>query len=407
MLEKDIQRQLDVIRRGTELVIDELELADRIENSIRQNAPLTVKLGVDPTAPELHLGHTVVLRKLRHFQDLGHQAVFLIGDFTGRIGDPTGRDKSRIPLTESEVRRNAETYKRQIAGVVDVTRLKTVRNSSWLKRLTFEDVVRLTSTATVAQLLEHNTFRERFQHAQSIRMNELLYPFMQAYDSVELQADIELGGTDQTFNLTFGRDLQRCMNQKPQVCITLPILPGTDGKLKMSKSLGNSIGVSDSPYVMFEKIMRMVDDNIVPYFLLLTDKPTREIEKLRDKLSGDPPTEYILRQKRELASSIVRTFYGPEAAGLAQSSYGRIEKEVVGVHRVPLVECDSSRSIPILRLLVISGRASSNSEARRLIRQGAVSVNNSRIENADQRINVGQETILRIGKTYLSKLIAS
>lgn len=408
MIAAEVQNQLEVIRRGVELIIDESELARKIKDSLLADKPLTVKLGVDPTAPELHLGHTVVLRKLRHFQDLGHQAIFLIGDFTGRIGDPTGRDKSRVPLTESDVNRNAETYRHQIASVIDVTRLKIVRNSSWLKTLTFEDVVRLTSTATVAQLLEHNTFRERFQQEQSIRMNELLYPFMQAYDSVALEADIELGGTDQTFNLTFGRDLQRCMNQSPQVCITLPILPGTDGKQKMSKSLGNSIGVSDPPYIMFEKLMRMVDENILPYFLLLTDKSLTEIELLKKKLDGEElTTEILLREKRDLASRVVRTFHGLEAARIAEDSYGQNAKGGVALTQVPLIECDHMVSISILRLLVLTGGASSKNEARRLVRQGAVSVNNSRVDDLDQRIDVQSEALLRVGKSYLARLIAA
>jgi tyrosyl-tRNA synthetase len=239
-------------------------------------------------------------------------------------------------------------------------------------------------------------------------MNELLYPFMQAYDSVALEADIELGGTDQTFNLTFGRDLQRCMNQSPQVCITLPILPGTDGKQKMSKSLGNSIGVSDPPYIMFEKLMRMVDENILPYFLLLTDKSLTEIELLKKKLDGEElTTEILLREKRDLASRVVRTFHGLEAARIAEESYGQYAKGGVALTQVPLIECDHMVSISILRLLVLTGGASSKNEARRLVRQGAVSVNNSRVDDLDQRIDVQSEALLRVGKSYLARLIAA
>ena len=406
MIETDVHRQLDLIRRGADRIIDEDELKGKIENSIRTRVPLVIKLGVDPTAPDLHLGHTVIFRKLRHFQEMGHQAVFLIGDFTGRIGDPTGRDKSRPPLSEESVRLNARTYQQQISALLDTTSLKIVFNSSWLKALTFEDVVRLTSLTTVARLLDHNTFRVRFEQAESIRMNELLYPFMQAYDSFALKADVELGGTDQTFNLTFGRDLQRALGQNPQVCLTMPILPGTDGKQKMSKSLGNYVGVNESPYIMFEKLMRMVDENIVPYFLLLTNKPAVEISDIEVKLCKEPSTEYILGQKSALAFSIVSDFHGLEAARLAKDSYGQMDKEGVAVKEIPRVECDEKLSIPVVRLLMVAGRASSKNEARRLIQQGAVTVDNMRIDNLDQRIDIGHEVVMRVGKTYLGRLRA-
>lgn len=404
--ESDIEFQLNFIRRGTERIIEEDELLQRIRISKKSNCPLVVKLGVDPTAHDLHLGHTVVFRKLRHFQQLGHKAVFLIGDFTGCIGDPTGRDQTRPPLTEEQVLENAKTYQKQISKILDPTSLKVVFNSSWLKGLTFEDVVRLTAWTTMARLLEHNTFRTRFEHAESIRFNEMLYPFMQAYDSVALCADVELGGTDQTFNLTFGRDIQKAYGQEPQICITMPILPGTDGKNKMSKSLGNYIGIDEPPYIMYEKLMRMVDENLVPYFILLTEKPLDEISVIEGKLKNEPSTDFVLQQKKELAFLIVETFHGSEAARQAAAGYGKEEKEGIQTIEIPGVELGENHSISIVRLLMVVGRASSRSEARRLVQQGAVSINNVRIDDVDKNINVNSELRLRVGKSFLTKIVA-
>lgn len=405
MVNDDKDLQLELLLRGVDRVIEGIELQSRVEQSIQSQTPLIVKLGADPTAPDLHLGHTVVFRKLRHFQQLGHQAVFLIGDFTGRIGDPTGRDQTRPPLTEEQVYSNALTYQKQISKILNISELKIVFNSSWLKSMSFEDIVRLTSWTTMAKLLEHNTFRTRFEHADSIRFNEMLYPFMQAYDSVALKADVELGGTDQTFNLAFGRDIQRAFGQLPQVCITLPILIGTDGKQKMSKSLGNYIGIDEEPYIMYEKLMRMVDENIVPYFTLLTDKPLSEIELIQRNLENNPSTEFLLSMKSDLANCIVREYHGEEAANQARMSYGNSQKYGIKSIEVEKTEVSPEKEISILRLLVLSGRASSKSVARRLVQQGGVYIDDMKIEDADKLILLTKSVVLRIGKTFLGVMV--
>jgi tyrosyl-tRNA synthetase len=403
MIVSDKDQQLELIYRGVDRVIEEREITAKVESSIRSQAPLVVKLGADPTAPDLHLGHTVVFRKLRHFQQLGHKPVFLIGDFTGRIGDPTGRDQTRPPLTAEQVQANAVTYQKQIGKILDLSRLTIVFNSSWLKSMLFEDVVRLTSWTTMARLLEHNTFRERFKQADSIRFNEMLYPFMQAYDSVELRADVELGGTDQTFNLTFGRDIQRVFGQTPQVCITLPILPGTDGKQKMSKSLGNYVGIDEPPYIMYEKLMRMVDENIVPYFTLLTDKPLGEIKDIEKRLAENPSTEFVLSLKSELAHTIVTQFHGELAANQSRAGYG-----VAGKEGIEDLEIDNSElaegAISVVRLLMLSGRASSKGDARRLIEQGGVYVDNQKVMEVSKSISLSGPMLLRVGRTYLGRV---
>lgn len=405
ILNNDVEFQLSLIKRGTERIIEESELVQKIYTSKRNNRPLVVKLGVDPTASDLHLGHAVVFRKLRHFQQLGHKVVFLIGDFTGRIGDPTGRDKTRPLLTEDQVQENAKTYQKQISKILDLTSIEVVFNSSWLKRMTLEDVVRLTSWTTMAKLLEHDTFRNRFEHAESIRFNEMLYPFMQAYDSVVLNADVELGGTDQTFNLTFGRDIQKAHGQEPQICITMPILPGTDGKNKMSKSLDNYVGIDEPPYTMYEKLMRMVDENLVTYFTLLTEKHLDTISEIEGKLKKEPSTEFVLQLKKELAFLIVETFHGTEAARQAEARYGKEDKEGIQDIEIPKAELSEDNSISLVRLLMIVGKAYSKSEARRLIQQGGVSVNNVKIVDIDKNIIIDGEILLRVGKSFFVKVI--
>ncbi len=404
-MQTEIDHQFSLIQRGSERIIEENDLKEKIRKSLESNKPLIVKLGADPTAPDLHLGHIVILKKLRHFQQLNHQAVFLIGDFTGRIGDPTGRDQTRPPLTEEQVLINAKSYQQQIEKILDPLKLKIVFNSHWLKNLAFEDIIKLTAWTTMAKLLEHNTFRTRFEQNESIRFNEMLYPFMQAYDSVALNADIELGGTDQTFNLTFGRDIQKVFGQDPQVCITMPILPGTDGKNKMSKSLGNYIGIDEPPYLMYEKIMRMADDNIVPYFILLTDKPLNEISAIENKLKTQSETGFILEQKKDLAFNIVEFFHNKIAAEKAQESYGKESKEGIRIIKIPNAEISSDKTLSIIRLLQISGKASSRSEARRLIEQGGVSINNVKIKSIENYIKIENEIILKVGKSFICKII--
>jgi len=394
--------QLELIQRGVESLINQEELVKKIEGSIISGIPLNIKLGVDPTAPDIHLGHTVVFRKLRHFQDLGHKVFFLIGDFTARIGDPSGRDKTRPPLTEEQILVNAQTYLDQISKILDKEKTTVVYNSHWLKNMTFEDVVKLAAQSTMAKLLEHNTFKQRFESGESIRLHEFLYPFMQGYDSVALEADVELGGTDQTFNLTFARDLQRFFGQEPQICITMPILTGTDGVQKMSKSLGNYIGIDEPAPIMFEKIMRMHDNNIVLYFTLLTDVDLREINEMESALRNNPSTSYILDIKKKLAFEIVKTYQGNNKAQHALQGYG---KQII--NEIPEISiADLSQSIVLVDLIKEIFSLSSKSESRTLIKQGAVSVSGAKLLNPDINIELLEGMVVKAGKSKLVKLIA-
>ena len=395
-----INQQLELIQRGVETLINLDELTEKINNSIASGKPLRIKLGVDPTAPDIHLGHTVVFRKLRHFQDLGHQVFFLIGDFTARIGDPSGRDKTRPPLTEEQVLENAQTYLNQISKILDKEKTTVVYNSHWLKNMTFEDVVKLAAQSTMAKLLEHNTFKQRFESGESIRLNEFLYPFMQGYDSVALKADVELGGTDQTFNLTFARDLQKFFGQEPQICITMPILTGTDGVQKMSKSLGNYIGIDEPAPIMFEKIMRMHDANIILYFTLLTDVDLLEISAMESALGNNPSTSYILDIKKRLAYEIVKTYHGEARANIALGEYGKQQKE--GIPIVPVNKINAR--IPLIELIKELFVLDSKNASRTLIKQGAVSISGEKLFDPEKIITPTPGMIIKAGKSRVVEI---
>lgn len=396
--------QLTLINRGTAEIISETELLDKLLVSQNENKPLVIKLGVDPTAPDIHLGHTVVLRKLRHFQALGHTIKFLIGDFTGRIGDPSGRDVTRPPLTENQIIVNARTYIEQVSKILDKNKLDVVFNSSWLKNMTFEKVINLAAQTTMSKLMEHNTFRKRFDSSDSIRMHEFLYPFMQGYDSVELRADVELGGTDQTFNLTFGREIQKCYGQQPQVCITMPILVGTDGKQKMSKSLGNYIGIDEPAPIIFEKIMQMNDENIVSYFTLLTDIPLEQINKLNLDLQSNPTTEMIITSKKKLAFEIVRQYHPLEISEKAAKDYGNLYKD--GLPEVEITHLSSNRAgfANIIEFLLEVFKLKGRSECRRYIEPGAVKINGNKITDIEAIIRLEKDTVVQLGKKRTIRL---
>lgn len=397
-----LECQLELIQRGVENLINREELVKKIEKSISSGIPLNVKLGVDPTAPDIHLGHTVVFRKLLHLQELGHKVFFLIGDFTARIGDPSGRDKTRPPLTEEQILENAQTYLDQISKILDKEKTTVVYNSHWLKNMTFEDVVKLAAQSTMAKLLEHNTFKQRFESGESIRLHEFLYPFMQGYDSVALEADVELGGTDQTFNLTFARDLQKFFGQEPQICITMPILTGTDGVQKMSKSLGNYIGIDEPAPIMFEKIMRMHDNNIILYFTLLTDVDLHEINEIESVLGNNPSTSYILDIKKKLAFEIVRTYHGDSNAHLALQGYG---KQITnGIPEISITEF--AQSVVLVDLIKELFSLNSKNESRTLIKQGAVTVSGEKLLNPDISLELKEGMIVKAGKSKIVKLIA-
>ena len=398
-----LNEQLDLIQRGTEEIIPIEELEAKIKKSIETGIPLNVKLGADPSRPDLHLGHTVVLKKLRHFQDLGHQAILIIGDFTGMIGDPTGRSKTRPPLTLEETREFGKTYFEQASKVIDGTKAKILYNSEWLAKMTFEDVIKLASKYTVARMLERDDFEKRYKNGEPISIHEFLYPLAQAMDSVAIKADVELGGTDQKFNLLVGRDIQREYGQDPQVILTMPILPGTDGVEKMSKSLDNYIGISEPPDEIYGKTMSIPDSLIYTYFELVTDVSKEELNLIKQQLSD--PTVNPRDLKRKLARTIVEQYYSKEAALQAEENFDKIfvRKEIPDEVIEVFVNQESASNI--ISLLRSIGAAPSNSEARRLVDQGGVSINGEKIQNSNSPIQIQSGSILKVGKRKFYKLI--
>jgi tyrosyl-tRNA synthetase len=390
--------QLHVIKRGSADVIVESELAAKLQHSRNTNTPLTVKLGLDPTAPDLHLGHTVVLRKLRDFQDLGHQVVVILGDFTGMIGDPTGRSETRRPLTWDEIRANAATYQEQLGKVLDMSRARLELNSAWLARLTMEDVIRLTAHFTVAQMLQREDFASRYTAGRPISLHEFLYPIAQAYDSVALKADVELGGTDQTFNLLVGRDLQRACGQEPQIAVTVPILAGLDGVQKMSKSLGNYVGIDEPPGDMYGKLMSISDEVMWRYYELLTRESEAELATLR---AGHP-----MDAKKRLAWTLTEQFHGRGAADEAAARFARLHQKRAAPEDVEERRIVVSASRVVLAVLLRDvGLVGSSSEGRRMIKQGAVEVDGSRISSADEQLQVGASHLLRVGKRRFLRVV--
>jgi tyrosyl-tRNA synthetase len=374
---KPVPEQLERIRKGAVDVISEPELVTKLRRSVEKDQPLTVKVGFDPTAPDLHLGHTVLIRKMKHFQDLGHRVIFVIGDFTGMIGDPTGRSKTRPPLSAEQIRQNAETYKRQIFKILNPEKTIVDFNSRWLGAMKSEEWVRLCAKHTVAAMLKRDEFAKRYQSEQPISIHELLYPLAQAYDSVFLKADFELGGTDQKFNLLVGRDIQREFGQEPQVILTTPILEGLDGVEKMSKSLNNYVGIQEDPRTMYGKVMSISDPLMFRYYELLTDLSPAEVDRMRRDVEEDKAHPMDL--KRALAGQIVSNFHGAEAARAAAEAFtrefqhGEVPEEMPQFHiRGPISLVDA---------LVHTSLAPSKSEARRLIRSGAVSINQHNISD--------------------------
>ncbi len=391
-----VEEQLAEIRRGTVEIIPEADLVAKLERSRREGRPLRVKLGMDPSAPDLHLGHTVVIQKLRQFQQLGHHVIFLIGDFTGMIGDPTGRSETRRPLTRNEVAQNAETYRRQIFKILDPQRTEIAFNSSWLGAMTFDDVIRLAAKHTVARMLERDDFRKRFESQQPIGIHEFLYPLAQGYDSVALRADVELGGTDQKFNLLVGRELQREYGQEPQVIVTTPLLEGIRGVDKMSKSLGNYVGIDEPAEEIFGKIMSISDELMLRYYELLSERSAAELAVMREAMAagGLNPRD----AKRDLALELAARFQGREAAKRAADEFDRVHR----AHGLPdeieevRVEVDAP-TIRLPALLVRAGLVASHSEGRRMLVQGAVSVDGERVAG-EPELPVGRNYLIRVGK---------
>ena len=405
-----VDEQLEIIRRGAADIIVEPELGQKLERSRRARTPLRVKLGLDPTAPDLHLGHTVVLRKLRDFQDLGHQIIVIIGDFTGMIGDPTGRSETRKPLTRDEIRANADTYRAQLGKVIDMARTRVEFNSTWLAPLTFESVIRETASLTVARMLQREDFAARYAAARPISLHEFLYPIAQAYDSVALSADVELGGTDQTFNLLVGRDLQRAHGQEPQIALTVPLLEGLDGVQKMSKSYGNYVGINEKPDDIFGKLMSVSDEMMWRYFELLTRVPEAEIAALR---SAHP-----MDAKKRLARTITAQYHGDPAAAAAAEHFARVHqhRDVPDEIETTRVPGDAGTSAgrtrpprdgpwPVWLVLREAGLVASTSEARRMIQQGAVEVDRRRVTSAEETLAPGREYLIQVGKRRFKRVL--
>lgn len=397
------REQLEIIKRGSVDLVPEDLLIEKLERSAKTGKPLIIKQGFDPTAPDIHLGHTVGLRKLRQFQDLGHKVVFLVGDFTGLIGDPSGKSDTRVRMTREDLVKNAETYTTQAFMILDRDKTVIEFNSNWLAKLNFVDVLELAATQTVARMLERDDFEKRFKANKPISLLEFVYPLAQGYDSVALKADVELGGTDQMFNLLMAREIQKSYGQEPQVILTLPLLEGTDGVEKMSKSLGNYIGVTDTPEEMFGKTMSIPDGLILKYFELVSSKSQKEIAEIAKRIK-DPSTNPS-HIKRELARDIAAQYHDEDAAAKAEAHFDRIHVE----HDIPedvdeVAFAVGDQGLWVVKALVDTGVCKSSSDARRMIDQGAVSVDGSKITDKDLNLAQGAVYTLKVGKRRFVKV---
>ncbi len=388
-----VKEQLEIIKRGTVEIVPESELVEKLTKSYKENTPLKIKLGVDPTRPDLHLGHSVILRKLRQFQDLGHEAILIIGGFTAMIGDPTGQNTTRPALTLEEVEENAQTYIEQAAKILDSDKLTLVNNNDWLGPMSFMDVIKLTSKMTVARMIERDDFSKRFNNNESISLHEFLYPLAQGQDSVYLHSDVELGGTDQKFNLLVGRQLQKDVGQNPQVALMMPLLVGTDGSAKMSKSYDNYIGIDENPNDMYGKSLSIPDELIYTYFELVTDVSINDLQAVEEKAKSDPRNA-----KHDLAFAITKLYHGEEAAREARNHFEQtvINKQVP--HDAPVFEIACSK-----RIMEIIGElkfSPSNGESKRLIKQGGVSIDGEKVTDFGLEVAVGsgEEKVLKVGK---------
>lgn len=402
----DLNEKIKIIKKGCAEIISEQELIQKIDKSEKTEQPLKIKLGLDPTAPDIHLGHTVVLRKLKHFQDLGHQVIIIIGDFTGMIGDPTGKSETRKQLNRQEVIENAKTYEKQIFKILDKQKTIIRFNSEWLQPLDFADIIKLSSKYTVARMLEREDFKKRYTENLPISIHEFFYPLMQGYDSIALEADVELGGTDQKFNILMGRTLQKEYGQDSQIAIFMPILEGTDGEKKMSKSIGNYIGINENPDEIYGKTMSIPDELIIRYFELVTDMHPDEIQKMKRQMAiGDVNPRDL---KMKLAREIVTLYHDKESAQKAQHNFisvfsKRDMPEDIDEVLISRAELNNNK-IRMPKLIAAIGFAPSTSEARRLIEQGAVHINNKMIDTIDNDIEVKDGDIIQVGKRKFGKL---
>lgn len=401
---KSVEEQIALIERGCVDLISREDLEKKLKRAIETDTPLIIKAGFDPTAPDLHLGHTVLLQKLRHFQQLGHEINFLIGDFTGLIGDPTGKSDTRPPLTRDDILRNAETYKEQVFKILDPEKTRVVFNSTWLGELSSYEMIRLASQLTVARMLERDDFKKRFESNRPISIHEFLYPLIQGYDSVAMEADVELGGTDQLFNLLMGRDLQRSKGQEPQVVLTMPLLEGLDGVNKMSKSLGNYIGISESPDDIFGKVLSVSDELMFRFYELLSDLSMEEIAVLKNDM--EQGRIHPKAVKVRLAKELVARFHDQDAADGAEKNF----EQVFAKHELPddiaekevAVEGDS---IWLPKLLLTAGLVKSTSDGRRMVKQNAVSVDGEKVADVNAEIPAGGEVLLKVGKRRFCKVV--
>jgi len=394
---KEAEKQFDYLKKGSTEIIQENELKERLENSLKNSKPLRVKAGFDPTAPDIHLGHTVLLRKMKHFQDLGHEVIFLIGDFTGLIGDPSGQSKTRPPMTREQINKNAETYKQQVFKILDPEKTIIEFNSKWLGKLTSFDIIHLMAKYTVARILERDDFSERLKKNKPICTHEILYPIMQAYDSVALKADVELGGTDQKFNLLVGRDIQREYNQKPQIVLTMPLLEGVDGIEKMSKSLDNYVGITEPPEKIYGKIMSISDTLMYRYYELLTDISMSKIREYKEKAKKEEINPRDI--KSELARLIVKDFWGREKSEKAALEFDRVFKQNKAPSDIDKIEIKSEKML-LLDFLADNNIFPSRGEAKRIIRQGGLYLDGRRIKDIGFMIDLTKKDkiILKIGK---------
>jgi len=401
-----VAEQMAVIKRGAVEVLIEKELEEKLEKSLKTGTPLKIKTGFDPTAPDLHLGHTVLIQKLRQFQQLGHEVNFLIGDFTGMIGDPTGKSETRKVLTREDVLRNAETYKQQVFKILDPEKTKVVFNSTWLNELGSGGMIALASKYTVARMLERDDFHKRFTSQQPIAIHEFLYPLVQGYDSVALKSDVELGGTDQKFNLLMGRELQREWGQPPQCILTMPLLEGLDGVNKMSKSLGNYIGITEPADEIFGKLMSISDDLMVRYYELLSDMPLVELERLKAGLKDH--SVHPMAAKKALGREIVSRFHGAGAGEAAEENFVKRFKENEIPDEMPQV-CFALSDGPVLlaRAMTEAGLTKSNGEGRRSIDGGGVKLNGERVSDTNLELTAGGEYIVQIGRRRFARIVVS
>ena len=397
------KEQLDIVATGAVDIVSRDELLKKFEKAYSTGKPLVIKLGADPSAPDIHLGHTVVLQKMRQFQQLGHEVVFLIGDFTGRIGDPTGKKKTRPALTEQDVIANAETYRQQIGKILDLDRTRIEFNSRWLGAMTFADVLKLTSQYTVARMLERDDFSTRYKNQTPISIVEFMYPLMQGYDSVALKSDVELGGLDQTFNLLVGRELQRAYGVEPQITLTMPILEGLDGKDKMSKSLGNYVGINEEPGQIYGKLMSIPDELMIKYYELLTDLSPAQLKEVRERAPREPKAV-----KMQLARHITAMYHGADAGAKAEEGFEKLfGKTGDGLPEQideTTIACPAE-GITLIKVLVQSGLAPSGGEAKRLVQQGGVRIEQEKCSDGTRLFKAGETFVLQAGKRNFRRIL--